>query len=219
METWYGILFLIDIAAFVSVLLMNVVHRNASLVFLYVMQSILLSGLLFLLGLSESEKGFLWVALLSFFVKGILAPAFFFRLFRRIGSGAMSGTNYANTPITLGVILLIVAVAHSKIIVPLGTSVPETIGMFSINLAMVLVSIFLLINRRGVLTQIVGILSLENSIVFLSALAGVKTSIGLDIGILFDLFVWILVATAFVSIIYRQFGSLSTADMKKLIEE
>lgn len=219
MENWYGILFLIDIAALVSVLLANLAHRNATLVRLYVLQSVLLSVLLFTLGFFEGDRGLLWVALLSLFVKAVLAPIFFFRLLRRFGGQASTGTNYSSTPITLGVILLIVAVAHSKIIVPLGTTAPEALGMFSINLAMVLVSILLLINRRGVFSQIIGILSLENSIVFLSVLAGARTSIGLEVGILFDLFVWIVVATVFVSIIYRQFGSLSSTEMKKLIEE
>ena len=107
----------------------------------------------------------------------------------------------------------------AKIIVPLGDEMPEMLGLFSLNMSLVLVSIFLLINRRGIFTQIVGILCLENGIVFLSTIASVKQPIGLEIGMLFDIGLWIVVAMVFISMIHSQFGTLSTTPLRKLTEE
>jgi hydrogenase-4 component E len=60
---------------------------------------------------------------------------------------------------------------------------------------------------------------LENAIVSFATLAGLEQSPGLQIGIMFDIGVWIMIATIFVSMIYRQFGSLDVASMQHLKEE
>jgi hypothetical protein len=55
--------------------------------------------------------------------------------------------------------------------------------------------------------------------VFLSTIASVKQPVGLEIGMLFDIALWIVVAMVFISMIHAQFGSLSTVPLKKLTEE
>ena len=77
-------------------------------------------------------------------------------------------------------------------------------------------SLFLIINRKSALSQIVGILSLENSIVAFAIFAGLEQSLSLQIGILFDISVWLIIATVFMSMMYTHFGSLDVTDMKKL---
>lgn len=214
-----GIVLLLDGFSFLLAILMHLTRRNANLVRLYLIQSLFLAALLIVLGFSLGEKSLLWMALLTFFVKVVIAPVFFFRVLRKIPGAEISATNYLSTPLTLIVIMALVVLSYSKIIIPLGVLSPEMLGLFSLNLSMVLTSIFLLINRRGIFTQIVGILCLENSIVFLSTIIGVKQPVGLEIGMLFDIALWIVVAIVFISMIHAQFGTLSTAPLKKLTEE
>ncbi len=210
---------LLDGFAFLLAILMHLTRRNANLVRLYVIQSLCLSVILLMLGFSSAEKSLLWMSLLTLFVKVIVAPVFFFRVLRGIPGAEMSATNYLSTPQTLLAIMGLVILSYSKIIIPIGVSTPDFFGLFSLNVAMVLTSIFLLINRRGIFTQIVGILCLENSIVLLSTIVGAKQPVGLEIGMLFDIGLWIVVALVFISMIHTQFGTLSTVPLKKLIEE
>lgn len=218
-STFPSIIILLDGFAFLLAILMHLTRRNANLVRLYLIQSFFLTLLLLSLGFSNGEKALLWMALLTFLVKVIVAPTFFFRVLRKIPGAEISATNYLSTPLTLLVVMALVILSYSKIIVPLGVSTPGMLGLFSLNLSMVLTSIFLLINRRGIFTQIVGILCLENSIVFLSTIVGVKQPVGLEIGMLFDIALWIVVAIVFISMIHAQFGTLSTSPLKKLTEE
>lgn len=218
-NTFPGIVLFLDGLAFLLAILMHLTRRNANLVRLYLIQSLFLSILLLVLGFSLGEKSLLWMSLLTFFVKVVIAPAFFFRVLRKIPGAEISATNYLSTPLTLVVVMALVILSYSKIIIPLGVLTPEMLGLFSLNLSMVLTSIFLLINRRGIFTQIVGILCLENSIVFLSTIIGAKQPVGLEIGMLFDIALWIVVAMVFISMIHTQFGTLSTAPLKKLTEE
>ena len=218
-NTFPSIILLLDGLAFLLAILMHLTRRNANLVRLYLIQSLFLTVVLVVLGFSLGEKSLLWMALLTFFVKVVIAPVFFFRVLRKIPGAEISATNYLSTPLTLIVVMALVVLSYSKIIIPLGVLTPEMLGLFSLNLSMVLTSIFLLINRRGIFTQIVGILCLENSIVFLSTIIGVKQPVGLEIGMLFDIALWIVVAIVFISMIHTQFGTLSTTPLKKLTEE
>ena len=71
-------------------------------------------------------------------------------------------------------------------------------------------------NRKGAISQITGILSLENSIVAFGIVAGLEQSLALQLGIVFDVFVWLIIAIAFVSVVYRKIGSLDVTNMRKL---
>lgn len=65
----------------------------------------------------------------------------------------------------------------------------------------------------------VGVLSLENSIVLFAAVAGLESTAGPQIGILFDISVWVIIATVFASMMYTHFGSLNVSKMNSLKED
>ena len=85
--------------------------------------------------------------------------------------------------------------------------------------AMMLISVFLIINRKGALSQMIGVLSLENGIVSFACLAGLEQTPGLQLGIIFDILVWVIIATVFASMVYKQYGSLDVTAMTHLKEE
>ncbi len=64
----------------------------------------------------------------------------------------------------------------------------------------------------------IGILSLENGIVCFATFAGLEQTPGLQLGVIFDIFVWVIIATVFISMIYRHFGSLDVSAMRTLKE-
>ncbi|OGI22447.1 MAG: hypothetical protein A2808_03015 [Candidatus Moranbacteria bacterium RIFCSPHIGHO2_01_FULL_55_24] len=210
--------FFLDIIAFLAAFLLNVVKGNRNILRLYFLQSFAVSVVLMAAGILEGAHGLLWVGALTFLIKCVMAPAFFFRILKKYGSSA-SSTQYLSLPFTLLVLLGLVLLAYSKVFLPLAPLAPEALGSLSLNIAIVFVSIFLIINGRAAFSQIIGILSLENGIVLLAAFVGIEQPLALEMGIIFDIVVWIVIVNAFIGMIYRQFQSLDTRELKHLTEE
>ncbi len=151
----------------------------------------------------------------TFIVKVILSPLFFVRLIKKYKL-SFSVNTYLSMPITLIVIAILTFMAHSKKFLPLTSIVPDHQVILSLALSALFVSLFLIVNRKEALSQIISILSLENSIVVFAIFAGLEQSPSLQIGIIFNIFVWIMIATVFVSMIYKHFGSSDVTSMNNL---
>lgn len=216
-ENFLGVFFLLDIVAFLSAVFMHLAKRSRSLVRLYALQSLAVSMTFFLLGFLGSDRSLMVVASIIFFVKVIIAPAFFGKIIRKL-VGSSSTNDYLGTPMTLLVLTGLVLFSFSKVFLPLSAIYPQAFVSVALNIALVFISIFLLINQRGVFAQMVGMLSLENSIVLFAAFFGLRHPLPLEIGMIFDIVIWMVIASFFLGMIYRQFGTLSTADMKRLTE-
>lgn len=210
--------FTLDLIAFLATIAMHLVKKNRNLIRLYLVQSFVVAACLFWIGIVESDRGLVLVALLTFFIKAVIAPVFFSRLVRRYGT-RFTTNNYLSTPLTLIVLVGLVFFSYSKIFLPLGILVPEAFDVLPLNLAVILISIFLLINRRGAFSQMIGVLSLENGILLFASFMGIRQPVAFEMGIIFDIVIWMIIAQVFISMIYRQFGSLNVDKMKRLFEE
>lgn len=217
-EHSHELYFSLDLIAFLATMAMHLVKTHRSLIRLYFVQSLVVTSFLFWIGLSEGDRGLVLVAALTLFIKAGVAPIFFSRLIRRYGT-RFTANNYLSTPMTLVVLMGLVLFSYSQVFLPLGILVPEAFGVLPLALAIILVSIFILINRRGAFSQVIGILSLENSILLLGSFIGIRQPAALEMGIIFDIVIWMIIAQIFISMIYRQFGSLNVDKMKRLIEE
>jgi len=125
-------------------------------------------------------------------------------------------SSYLNMPITLISIAVITGIAHSNKFLPLTSIIPEHQPLLALALSSILLSFFLIVNRKGALSQIVGILTFENSIVAFTLFAGLEQSIALQMGIIFDIFVWLIISTVFISMIYKHFRTLDVTIMRHL---
>ena len=200
---------------FTTVIFMNLVRKNKHQVILYFIQSLTLVGLLFYEGVVNNSLELKAVAVLVFVLKGVFAPYFFYRSAKNSKLNLMT-TTYLNVPMTLTAIVLIVFFCNSDVFQPLHL-VFEYGSKISVMLfSSILLSIFLLINRKGALSQIIGILSVENSIVALGFFMGINQTLAIDVGIMFDVLVWIVLAIFFVEVIYKHLGSVNVADLNKL---
>lgn len=194
---------------------LHLAKKNVNEALLYALQS---SAIVAMLGAALWERrsvGLLAVAVIMLIVKVILAPAFFIRLVKR-HKLRFSADTYANAPevfLGIGLILLLVS---SGIFDPLTHIVPANHSYLLVSLAALFTSILLMVNRKGALSQAVGVLSIENSIVAFTIFAELEGSVMFELGILFDVFVWIIIAIVFVSMLYRHFGSLDLTVMKHL---
>ncbi len=200
---------------FLTLVFLHILKKNSEVVFAYIIQSILISLVLFDSFIETGNILMLWVILCVLIVKVILGPLFFYRLIKR-DALAFSVSTYLNSPLTLIFISSITFMAFSKNLLPVTNIIPLHHILLSLSLSMIFLSLFLIINRKGALSQIIGVLSLENSIIMFIIFAGLEQSPGLQIGIIFDIFVWIIISTVFASMIYNKFGSLDVTEMNKL---
>lgn len=210
-------LFFLEMLIFASVILMHLVKKTFSIISLYVFQSAIIVFLLLTHLFSDFTFSLALVIGLIFAVKIIIAPKFFFKLIKT-HQLKFSISSYLNAPMTLIVLAVLAGIANSGYVKPLadlgGVNGPAVL----LSIAVILISLFLVVNRRGALAQVIGILSLENGIVSFAYLIGLEQTAALEVGITFDILAWILIASVFASMIYKQFGSLDVTSMKHLKE-
>lgn len=209
--------FLMIAAIFLSAVLLHITKRNSTVVLLYFIQSLAIAVLLFHPLVENFSPVIMLMAILTLAVKAVVAPLFFSRLIKR-HKLKFSASTYLNTPLTLIVIAALAALTNSRIFSHIASIEPSGQKILSLAIAVILISFFLIINRKGAVSQIIGILSLENGIVAFALFSGLEQSPALQIGIMFDLLVWVIIAAVFISMIYKQFGSLDVTELKHLKE-
>lgn len=198
-----------------SIVFLLIMKKNFSAVSAYRLQSLVVVAVLLNSFFETKDFWMLLVILVMLIIKVILAPIFFVDLIKKYAL-SFSVSTYLSTPMTLVVIAVLVFIANSQKLTPLTKIVPGHQVLLSLALAAMFLSLFLIVNRKGALSQIIGILSFENSIVMFAVFANLEQSASLQLGIIFDIFVWIMIATIFVSMLYKHFGTLDVTSMKKL---
>jgi hydrogenase-4 membrane subunit HyfE len=202
---------------FLTVIFLHLAKKNFTAAIAYGIQSLMIC-IIFLNSFFETGNIYIYIVVLfTLVIKVILAPLFFIRLIKKHAL-SFSVSTYLNTPLTLIIIAVLTFIAHSQKFVPLTSIFPAHQALLSLALSSIFLSLFLIINRKGVISQILGILSLENSIVAFIVFAGLEQSPGLQIGVIFNLFVWIVITTVFASMIYEHFGSHDVTSMKNLTD-
>lgn len=200
---------------FLTVVFNHLVKKNFLSVVAFGVQSFIVA-LVFLNSFFETGNLYLFLmAVFTFVVKVILAPLFFTRLINKYKL-SFSVSTYFSMPVTLIFIAGLTFLAHSQKFILLTTIVPDHQVILSLALASLFVSLFLIVNRKESLSQVISILSLENSVVVFAIFAGLEQSPSLQLGIVFNIFVWIVIATVFISMIYKHFGSSDVTSMNNL---
>lgn len=209
------ILFSVDLLIFLSIVLIHLTKKNISFVYLYALQSLAVVFLL-LYSATLNHSSSLWIlAILVFALKVVAAPLFFLKLIQKNTLRA-TANNYLSLPWTLIIIAIITNVANSESFRPLVSLMPANEKALLVCMAAIFTSLFLIINRKGALSQMIGILSLENTILSFALAAGLGQGLGLELGIMFDIFVWIIIASTFVTMIYENFQTLDVTVMSHL---
>jgi len=213
------LLFLQSLTAilFLTIIFLHLTKRNLSASVAFSIQSVLVAFFFLNSFLETPDSYLLLVIIFTIIVKVILAPLFFIRLIKKHAL-AFNVSTYLNVPLTIIIMASLTFLAHLEKFNPLTNIVPAYHQLLSLALASIFLSLFLIVNRKGALSQIIGVLSLENSIVTFIIFAGLEKSPGMQIGVIFNILIWIMISTIFVSLLYRHFGSLNVTDMKNLTD-
>ncbi len=207
-----NILFYLELIVFISIFAINFVKKNSYLVYSYIIQSFAIVLIIASEGFESRAWQLIVISLVVFSIKVVIAPYYFFRFVRKSKQNLLTST-YLGVPLSLLAITLIVFLSNSDVFQPLRSFIGEGTANPTILIASVFTSIFILINRKGSLSQIIGILSLENSIVAIGLFLGITQRLIIEIGILFDVFVFLILSIIFIEMIHK---SLKTTDVSQL---
>jgi hydrogenase-4 membrane subunit HyfE len=209
---------IVDIGFFLATIFMHTTKKNGALITLYLVQSLLLSVFLFASALRDGDNFLFAAAAVTFVIKVVLTPAFFYRFTAKNRLFFTSDT-YLSTSLTLCVIFALSIFSYSVIFkTPSFNVVHPGVLYAPLHLAGLLIALFVTVNRKGPFAQIVGILTLENWVVYIAALTGFRQTFGLDLAITFEITVWLAIAVIFVMLLKRHFGTLDMISMTHLKE-
>lgn len=110
--------------------------------------------------------------------------------------------------------LAILAYYITEPIISSGTVI--TRNVLALSLAVVLIGFFIMISRRKALTQVIGLLTMENGLF----MAAISTTYGMplivELGIFFDVLIAVLIMGIFAFRINRTFETLDTTFLRRL---
>lgn len=208
----------VDIGFFLATIFIHTARKNGVLVLLYLLQSLLLSFFLFYSSTTEGDRFLLYAALVTFCIKVVLTPAFFYRFISKNKLFFASDT-YLSTSLTLSVIFGLSIFSYSSVFqAPSFNVISPTIGYAPLHLAGLLIAFFITVNQKGAFAQVIGILTLENWVVYIAALTGFRQTFGLDLAITFEILVWLTIAIIFILLLKRHFGTLDVVGSAHLKE-
>jgi hydrogenase-4 component E len=211
----------IDIFAAAILVTAFLVVSSRSLVFyirLFALQSFFLGVVAFLVVLGYGVTHILIAAVLTIAVKAIAIPVVLTRIIERIQVQKEIDFSINITASLLlcgGMVILADSVAES-ILSGQRADTTAVSRVLSVSIAMMLIGLFIMMTRKKAVTQIVGLLTMENG-VFLS---GLSITYGMplivEVGVFFDILVAVLILGVFMFRINRTFDSISMDTLRSL---
>lgn len=182
---------------------------------LYGLQSVLLGGLAIVMGLTGHRPHLFASAALTIVLKGVVIPWFLMRVINRIGIHREIRP-IVNVPSSLLICLGLTVVGYrvsTGLADGANGSAHHVIG---VSLSMLLMGLFMMVARRKAVTQILALLTIENSVflVALGATSGMPLIV--ELGISFDVIVAVLVLGVLVHRIVDRFESMDVSRLSKL---
>jgi hydrogenase-4 component E len=193
-------------------------RRVLNLVHLFTAQGITLVAATLDVGYLTAQHELYVSAAATFALKVVLLPILLHKLIGRL-QVRWDVEPLLNTPLTMlvGILLVVFAFNLASPIAALSSSIARsTLG---IALASVLLSFMMMITRAKALPQVIGFLSMENSLFFAATAATNGMPMLLELGIALDVLMGFLILGVFMFQIREQFDSLDIHHLERLRED
>lgn len=183
-------------------------------------QSFLLASIAATIAYFNHAPHIYFVAVLTLALKAILVPVFLERLVMKIEI-RQEIEPFVNVPLSViisGLLTLLAYVVAESFHRPEETTGPASLGhnTLAVAIALFLIGFFMMVNRRKALTQVLGLLCLENGIL----LAAISLTYGMplivEIGVLFDVLVAALLLAILIYHISETFDSMDVSRLSRL---
>jgi hydrogenase-4 component E len=178
-------------------------------------QSVVLTGVLALIGYFGHDPELYFVAAFTFILKALILPYYLNQMRIRLGVNREVNpyVNNASSLILAGLLVLLAyAVTRPLMLVselPTRNGIPLAMGL-------IFVGLFVILSRKKALTQIVGFLVLENGVVLLAALGTYGIPLIVEIGVFLDVLMGFLVMQVLVYRIQDTFESIDVNQLNQL---
>lgn len=214
MKNWihaFSVIDFISAAILLTAVSMNALRRLESCVKAYSLNSWLLSLLVAMVALVIGETHLYIASLVTFVSKGVIIPAFLRRIVKQMKVTHEVEPSISNA-MSLTISGILVAVVYGSLkqgIFVTGFSR----NVLQIAIAVIFIGLFIMITRKKAITQVIGLLFMENGLF----LAGFSLTYGMptliELGVLFDMLMGVIILGIFAIQIKRVFAS---ADLDKL---
>jgi hydrogenase-4 component E len=184
------------------------------------LQSFLLAAIAGTIAFFNHSNHIYIAAALTFVVKTLVLPILLERIVARVGI-QQEIEPLINVPLSVlisGGLTLVGYIVAESFYHPEETSAPAALGhnTLAIAIALFLIGFFMMLNRRKALTQVLGLLSMENGLF----LAAISLTYGMplvvEIGIFFDVLVAAMVLGILVYRIGETFDSMDVSKLRRL---
>jgi hydrogenase-4 component E len=193
-------------------------RRVLSLIHLFTLQGLTLVASTTVMAYATDQPHLYFSAGLTLLLKVFLLPWLLHRLIDRLDV-KWDVETLINIPtmMLVGIVLVIFAFNLAAPISQLSTSVAR--GTLGIALASLLLSFMMMITRAKAIPQVIGFLSLENSLFFAATSATYGMPMVVELGIALDVLVGMVILGVFMFQIREQFDSLDIRHLEKLKED
>lgn len=189
---------------------------------LYAGQSGLISVLAVIVGAVRDVPGLYVVAVLSALLKVVAIPVVLRRLLRPADpDGAPAGADIAGSGglgLATTVLVAIAVAAFGFFAAPalhIGSAAAPAPAL-SVSVSVVLVGFVLMIHRRDVASQAIGLFSLENGISLAALVVAASLPLIVEVAVLVDLLLAVVVVGLLIRLHHSRAESLSTAELTRL---
>jgi len=213
-KDWIDAFYVIDflsVGILLTALAMNGLNRLESCVKAYTTNSWLLSLLIVSVAFMIGERHLYLAGIISLATKGVIIPLFLRKIVRQI-KVTHEVEPYISNALSLTISGILVAVVYASLkegIFVTGFSR----NVLQISIAVILIGLFIMITRRKAITQVIGLLFMENGLF----LAGFSLTLGMptiiELGVLFDMLMGVIILGIFAVQIRRTFAS---ADLDRM---
>lgn len=204
----------LSIGILLTALSMNGLKRLESCVKAYFLNSLFLTLLIAAVAFTKGEAHFYFAAILNFVVKCIVIPLFISKIIKdmKVTHDVEPFVSNSLSLVISGILIAIVYSAISKGVYVTGFSK----NVLQISVAVILISLFVMISRRKAITQVIGLLFMENGLF----LAGFSLTYGMpliiELGVFFDMLMGVIILGIFVVQIKRLFASTDLDQLTRL---
>jgi len=208
MKNWiqaFSVIDFISVGILLTAVAMNAFKRLESCVKIYTLNSLLLSSLIAIVALMVGEPHLYIASAATLLGKGILIPMFLRRVVRQM-KVTHDVEPYINNALSLAISGVLVAVVYASLRQGIFVS-GFSKNVLQISIAVILIGLFVMITRRKAITQVIGLLFMENGLF----LAGFSLTYGMpiiiELGVLFDMLMGVIILGIFAVQIKRTFAS------------
>ncbi len=199
---------------FITVLLIAAARRTATCIALFTAQCLVIMAQIIASAFLYHSSGVLLVAALVLLVKVLAIPYVLLRISRRLK--VSQNVSASTTPAQSVFIVAALILLAFAVVQPYARAFALDSEMLAAATAIILTGGFLMVSRKKALMQVIGLLVLENGIF----LAAFTTTFGMplvvEMGIFFDLLIWVLLMGVFIFRIRETFEHVDVSRLRQL---